>query len=40
MLIEDFLFDLMRRRSVAMTFEDVDRIMERCLDVARVRYVV
>jgi type I restriction enzyme, R subunit len=38
MLIEDFLFDLMKKRGVAITFDDVDRIMEQCLDVARLRY--
>lgn len=38
MMIEDFLFDLMKTRNVAITFEDVDRVMEQCLEVARVRY--
>jgi type I restriction enzyme R subunit len=38
MMLEDFLFDLMKKRGVAITFDDVDRIMEQCLDVARRRY--
>ncbi len=37
-LIEDYLFELKRKHGVALTFEDIDAIMEQCLDIARVRY--
>jgi type I restriction enzyme, R subunit len=37
-LIEDYLFELKRKHGVALTFEDIDVIMEQCLDIARVRY--
>jgi type I restriction enzyme, R subunit len=37
--IEDFLFDLKDRHSIPLTFEEIDRIMEQCLDIARHRYV-
>lgn len=36
--IEDYLFDLKERRGLDLTFDDIDRIMEQCLDIARVRY--
>jgi len=36
--IEDYLFDLKEERGFELTFEDIDRILELCLDIARVRY--
>jgi type I restriction enzyme R subunit len=38
MAIEDYLFELKEVRGFDLTFEDVDRILELCLDIARVRY--
>ena len=35
--IEDFLFDLKARYAIDLTFEDVDSIMDQCLDIAKVR---
>jgi type I restriction enzyme R subunit len=37
-LIEDYLFELKRKHGVSLSFEDIDTIMEQCLDIARVRY--
>jgi type I restriction enzyme R subunit len=36
--IEDFMFDLMKRHALALTFDDIDAIMEKCIGIARVRY--
>ena len=36
--IEDYLFDLMEREKLELTFEDIDRILDSVLDIARVRY--
>ena len=36
--IEDYLFELKEARGFDLTFEDVDRILELCLEIARVRY--
>ena len=35
--IEDLLFDFKEQTGVEITFEDMDAIMEQCLDIARVR---
>jgi len=35
--IEDFLFDFKERTGYEITFDDIDAIMEQCLDIARVR---
>ena len=35
--IEDLLFDFKDKEGIEITFEDMDTIMERCLDIARVR---
>ena len=35
--IEDFLFDFKGKEGIKITFEDIDMIMEQCLDIARVR---
>lgn len=35
--IEDELFDLKARHDLSLSLEDMDAVMERCLDVARVR---
>ncbi len=35
--IEDFLFDFKDKEGIKITFEDMDMIMEQCLDIARVR---
>ena len=36
--IEDFLFELKEQYGIDLTFEDIDRILELCLDIARARY--
>ena len=36
--IEDYLFDLQEEYGVALNFEDIDYILELCLDIARTRY--
>jgi type I restriction enzyme R subunit len=36
--IEDYLFELKEARGFDLTFEEVDRILDLCLDIARVRY--
>ena len=34
---EDIIFEIMRDYNITLTFEDIDAIMEQCLDVAKVR---
>lgn len=36
--IEDYLHELKSEREFDLSFEDIDRILEQCLDIARVRY--
>ena len=36
--IEDYLFELKDELGFDLTFEEMDNIMERCLDIARARY--
>lgn len=36
--IEDYLFELMERENLELSFEEIDRILESVLDIARVRY--
>lgn len=36
--IEDYLFDLKQQHGVDLTFDDIDRILEMVLDIARTRY--
>lgn len=36
--IEDYLFELKEEQGVDVTFEDIDKILETCLDIARLRY--
>lgn len=36
--IEDYLFELKTEHGIEMSFEDIDRILERVLDIARTRY--
>lgn len=36
--IEDYLFELKEKHGIDLTFEDIDRILELILDIARVRY--
>jgi len=36
--IEDYLFELKEKKGFDLTFEDIDQILESCLDIARVRY--
>lgn len=36
--IEDYLFELKENHGVDLTFEDMDRILEMVLDIARTRY--
>jgi hypothetical protein len=35
--IEDYLCDLRGRHHFGLTFDDIDRILEQCLDIARLR---
>lgn len=36
--IEDYLFELREQHGVELSYDDIDRILELCLDIARVRY--
>jgi type I restriction enzyme, R subunit len=36
--IEDYLHQLKEEQGMRLTFEEIDSILERCLDIARVRY--
>jgi type I restriction enzyme R subunit len=36
--IEDYLFELKDERGLALTFEEIDAILEKVLEIARVRY--
>ncbi len=36
--IEDYLFELKAEHGIELSFEDIDRILERVLDIARTRY--
>jgi type I restriction enzyme R subunit len=36
--IEDYLFRLKDDRGIDLAFEEIDEILERCLEIARVRY--
>ncbi|MDE0331959.1 MAG: HsdR family type I site-specific deoxyribonuclease [Nitrospinae bacterium] len=36
--IEDYLFEFMERENLELSFEEIDRILESVLDIARVRY--
>ncbi len=36
--IEDYLFELMERENLELSFKEIDRILESVLDIARVRY--
>ncbi|GIX04590.1 MAG: DEAD/DEAH box helicase [Planctomycetaceae bacterium] len=36
--IEDYLFELKDEHGFDLTFEDIDSIMEQCLEIARLRY--
>jgi len=35
--IEDFILEIMKEYKITLTFEDIDSIMEQCLDIAKVR---
>jgi type I restriction enzyme R subunit len=35
--IEDFLFDLKDSENIPLSLEDIDQILDRCVDIARVR---
>ena len=36
--IEDYLFELKDEQGIGLTFEDIDRILEMVLDIAKHRY--
>ncbi|PIR16933.1 MAG: restriction endonuclease subunit R [Deltaproteobacteria bacterium CG11_big_fil_rev_8_21_14_0_20_49_13] len=36
--IEDYLFELKKEQGINLAFEDIDRILELCLEIARIRY--
>ena len=38
--IEDYLFELKEKRGLDLKFEDIDKILESCLDIARRRYAL
>ena len=38
--IEDYLFELKDQLKFDLTFQDIDQILEQCLDIARVRYPI
>ena len=35
--MEDYLFDLKERYEIDLTFDDIDTIMEQCIDIFKVR---
>lgn len=35
--IEDYLFDLNDKQGISLTLEDIDQILDHCIDIARVR---
>lgn len=35
--IEDFLFELQEKKDIQLSFEEIDEIMEQCIDIAKVR---
>jgi len=35
--IEDYLFNLKDEQSIPLTLEDMDQILDHCIDIARVR---
>lgn len=37
--VEDFLFDLKEQHNIPLTLEDIDQILDRCIEIARVRRV-
>jgi type I restriction enzyme R subunit len=37
--IEDYLFDLKDEHNIPLTLEDMDQVLDRCIDIARVRRV-
>ena len=36
--MEDYLFELKDKRTFELSFDDIDKIMDDCLEIARVRY--
>jgi type I restriction enzyme, R subunit len=36
--VEDYLFDLKKQAGIDLSFDDIDQIIERCIENARVRY--
>jgi type I restriction enzyme R subunit len=36
--IEDYLFEMQEEQGLELTFEDIDRILQMVLDIARTRY--
>lgn len=36
--IEDYLFEIQEQHGLALTFEEIDRVLETVIDIARVRY--
>jgi hypothetical protein len=35
--IEDYLFEIKNEYKMELTFEEIDSIMDQCLDIAKVR---
>jgi phosphate uptake regulator len=35
--IEDYLFNLKDQHGILLTLEDIDQILDHCIDIARVR---
>ena len=35
--IEDYLFELAKRLGIELPFDDMDTIMDKCIDIAKVR---
>jgi len=36
--IDDYLHEVMEEEGFELTYDDIDRILEKCLDIARRRY--
>lgn len=35
--IEDYLFNLQEQHGISLKLEDIDQILDHCIDIARVR---
>jgi len=38
--IEDYLYDIRKEQCLDLSYDDMDRIMEKCLEIAKNRYAI